>query len=139
MPYTGPLPTIFLAIKSGTLNVPRYGSPQFSITLLVLIALNVPPSSNGDILTTNVAPVPPDTDTVGAVAYPCPLFVILKNKIFPFESTAPTDASILTPPAGAEVIVTLEDVVYPDPPVTTSIPLLDLPPYFVPTISYNPG
>jgi len=45
----------------------------------------------------------------------------------------------LIPPVGAAVIVTAEDVVYPDPPVTTSIPLLDLPPYFVPIISYNPG
>ena len=67
--------------------------------------------------------------TVGSVTYPLPGFNMSISKIAPLPSTVLTIAVACTPldKFGA-VIDTVEDVVYPDPPLITSIPLLALPP-----------
>ena len=66
--------------------------------------------------------------TVGSVTYPLPGFNMSISKIAPLPSTVLTMAVACVPPAGGAVIDTVEDVVYPDPPLITSIPLLALPP-----------
>ena len=66
--------------------------------------------------------------TVGSVTYPAPGFKTSIVKIAPLESTVLTKAVACVPPAGGAVIDKTEVNEYPDPPLTTSIPLLALPP-----------
>ena len=66
--------------------------------------------------------------TVGVVTYPEPGFKTSTFKIAPLPSTSLTIAVACVPPTGGAVIDTVSDVEYPVPPLTTSIPLLALPP-----------
>ena len=67
--------------------------------------------------------------TVGSVTYPAPGFKTSIVRIAPLvRSTVLTIAVACVPPAGGAVIDTVDEVVYPIPPLTTSIPLLALPP-----------
>ena len=109
---------------SGTLNVPRLSSPQYSNTFALVIPVITPFL----ILTENDAPLPPAAVTVGAVVYPAPGIKRVTVLIAPLASTEPTWQVACVPPAGGAEIVRAEVNEYPDPPATTSISLLGVPP-----------